>query len=101
MKPNFIIAIVLSIVVTLFALFNTASITVNFGFFKTTGPEALILIITFILGIIAGSMAAIPRRWKRWREVRSLKKALTVRQNSVENQRPDEPANATLSVSEK
>jgi|GEM_PF-1828757 len=77
MKPNLIIALVLTVAVTLFALLNTSATTVNFAFFQTTGPVALVLVLTFILGVITGSMAGLPGRWKRWREVRSLKKAIT------------------------
>ncbi len=76
MRFALVLSLLLSVLVAGFALLNTAEVTVNFGFFEATGPIALVVILTFVLGVAVGALAMVPGRLKRRKELRALKKRM-------------------------
>ncbi len=76
MRFALVLSLVLSILVAVFALLNTAEITVNFGFIEASGPIALVVILSFVLGVAVGALAMVPGRMKRRKELKALKKRL-------------------------
>ena len=77
MRFALILSLLLSVLVAGFALLNTAEVTVNFGLFEATGPIALVVILTFVLGVAVGALAMVPGRLKRRRELKTLKKSMS------------------------
>ncbi len=78
MRGTLIFALVLSVLMVIFALLNNEDMVVNFGFFDTRGPKALVLIVTFVLGVIAGVLAMLSsRRRKRHDEKRHVEATST------------------------
>ncbi|GEM_PF-2828761 len=77
MRFALILSLFLSVLVAVFALLNTAEVTVNFGLFEATGPIALVVILTFALGVVVGALAMIPGRLKRRKEMKALKKMMS------------------------
>jgi len=60
MRIFLLLALVLSLFVTVFAVQNNAPIEVSFLSWNVAGSLALILMITFVLGIIIGVMFMLP-----------------------------------------
>ena len=74
MRFTLIISLVIAVLAVVFALLNNQDVAVNFGFGDARGPLALVLMITFVIGVLTGVLGMLPGRLKRRREVRSLKK---------------------------
>lgn len=74
MRFALILSLLLAILAVVFALQNPASIDVNLGPFELYGSTALILMVTFCLGVVVGILATIPSLMKRRRRVRDLEK---------------------------
>lgn len=70
MRGTLIFALVLSVLMVIFALLNNEDMVVNFGFFDTRGPKALVLIITFVLGVLAGVLAMLSNRRSKRRQAK-------------------------------
>lgn len=65
-------ALVLLVVAILFALQNTQPIRVNLLFASTEGSAALVLVFTFILGVLVGVLALVPARLRDRRRIKQL-----------------------------
>ena len=63
MKVKYVIMIILLIIFGIFVVQNTTSVTVSFLVFDATMPRALLLILTFALGILIGIF--IPYQFKK------------------------------------
>ena len=63
MKVKYVIIFILLIIFGIFVIQNTTSVTVSFLVFDATMPRALLLIFTFVLGILIGIF--IPYRFKK------------------------------------
>lgn len=74
MRFALILSLVLAILAVVFALQNPAPIDVNLGPFELYGSTALILMVTFGIGVLVGILAAIPSLMKRRKRVRELEK---------------------------
>jgi putative membrane protein len=61
-------------VAVVFALQNPAYIDVNLGPFLINGSTALILMVTFCIGVLVGILATTPSLIKRKRRIRHLEK---------------------------
>lgn len=77
MRFALVLSLLLSVLVAVFALLNTTEVTVNFGLFEATGPIALVVILTFALGVAVGMLAMVPGRLKRRKALKTLKKSLS------------------------
>ena len=67
-----IAVIVLTLVSVIFAIQNSAVITVSFLVWELNASLALILIITLGAGILIGYLAGLPSVWKKGAEARKL-----------------------------
>jgi len=76
MQLLLIFAVTISIAAVMFAFQNTALITVSFAAWKFEGSLALILIITFGLGIIVSLLFSFSSSFKRFKEMLRLKSQL-------------------------
>lgn len=74
MRFALILSLILAILAVLFALQNPASMDVELGPFDLRGSTALILMITFCIGVVVGILAAVPSLMKRRKRVRQLEK---------------------------
>lgn len=72
LRFNLILALVLAIVAVVFALQNTQLMTVNLVVYETQGSTALILILTFGLGVLVGLISTLPSRLRARRRLREL-----------------------------
>ena len=67
-----ILAFALALITVLFAFENTDSMIINFGPYEISGSVAIILIGTFIFGIITGIIATLPSNYKRRKLLKTL-----------------------------
>lgn len=74
MRFALILSLILAILAVVFALQNPAYMDVNLGPFEINGSTALILMITFGIGVLVGILAATPSIMKRRKQVRALEK---------------------------
>jgi uncharacterized integral membrane protein len=81
-----ILALALSLLVTLFAVQNNAATEVTFLFWKLEGSLALILMVTFAAGILIGLLVSVPA-WIRAR----LKAASLERSQRRSREAPPKP----------
>lgn len=71
-----IVAIFLAILTALFALQNSAVITVSFVGWEWNASLALILILTLGIGILIGYLAGLPSSLKKGSQLRQIKRDL-------------------------
>ena len=57
-----IAVIVIAVVFILFLIQNAEVVKVNFLFWSAQAPRVIVLGITFLLGLVAGLLAALPRK---------------------------------------
>jgi putative membrane protein len=76
MRVTLIVSLIISILMVVFALQNAETMEVNLLFVATEGSKALILIITFVVGVVVGLLSAMPGRVRDRREVKRLRKQL-------------------------
>ena len=74
MRFGLLFSLLLAIVAVIFALQNPQPMDVNLLFFRTEGSTALILILTFSLGIIVGLLSSLPSRLRTRRQLKELQK---------------------------
>ena len=67
-----ILAFLLALLTVLFAFENADPMEIQFGPYQIQGSEAIVLIGTFIFGIITGILATLPSNIKRRRMLKSL-----------------------------
>lgn len=76
MRFSLLFSLALSILAVVFALQNPQPMEVNLLFFQTQGSTALVLILTFSLGILVGLLSTIPGRLRARRKLKTLKAQL-------------------------
>jgi uncharacterized integral membrane protein len=86
MRLLFVLALVLALLVTVFAVQNNATIDVSFLFWGVAGSLALVLMITLSLGILIGVLLMLPGAVSRRLEVGELRR--TVRTLEQQASRP-------------
>lgn len=74
MRFALILSLILSILAVVFALQNPGFMDVNLGPFDIRGSTALILMITFGIGVLVGILATTPSIMKRRKRIRYLEK---------------------------
>lgn len=67
-----ILAFALALITVLFAFENQNQMDIKLGPYEITGSVAIILIGTFIFGIITGIVATLPNNYKRRKLLRTL-----------------------------
>ena len=74
MRILFAVALVMALIVTIFAVQNNATTTIRFLFWSIDGSLALVLMLTLILGIIIGVLLMIPGSVRTRLKVGSLRR---------------------------
>jgi putative membrane protein len=74
MRIYLILALVLAIIVTIFAVQNIDPVNVSFLTFELNGSLALVLLITLTVGIIIGILVSAPSSLRRRMEISGLRK---------------------------
>ena len=74
MRIYLVLALILAIIVTIFAVQNNEPVDVSFLTFELNGSLALVLMITLTFGIIIGILVSAPSSLRRRMEIGSLKK---------------------------
>lgn len=74
MRFGVIFSLILAIIAVIFALQNPQTMDVNLLFFETQGSTALILMLTFALGIVVGLLSTLPKQWRARRKLKELRK---------------------------
>jgi lipopolysaccharide assembly protein A len=84
-----LLAVLISIVIVLFAVQNAGLATITFLTFHFEGSLAFILVVVFALGILSGMLVTVPSFWKmsarlrgQKRKVRALEEHEGVRKTS-------------------
>jgi putative membrane protein len=75
MRFALVLSLVLAVVAVVFALQNPQLVEVNLLFFETQGSAALVLILTFAIGVVVGILSTLPGRIRDKRELKRLKKS--------------------------
>lgn len=74
MRFGLIFSLILAVIAVLFALQNPQMMDVNLLFFETQGSTALVLIVTFGLGVVVGLLSTLPSRLRTRRKLSKLQK---------------------------
>ena len=77
MRASLIFSLLIAVIAVIFALLNPDPIEVNLLFFETQGSAALILIITFVLGVIVGMLSMLPGRIRSRKRLKALEEQLS------------------------
>lgn len=74
MRFALILSLVLAVLAVVFALQNPAYMDVNIGPWNITESTALVLMLTFSLGVVVGVLATIPTLYRRRKRIRELER---------------------------
>lgn len=74
MRIALVFSLLLAVLTVVFALQNDEPMVVDFLFFNTEGSTALVLIVTFALGVVVGLLSTLPGRIRDKRQLKKLKK---------------------------
>lgn len=77
MRFSLVIALVVAIIAVVFALQNPDPVDVSLGPFDLTGSAALVILITFVLGVAVGVLASLPSIYRRQKTIKHLKRGDT------------------------
>ena len=76
MRSTLLISLAISVLAVVFALQNGTIIDVDLGPFTFKGSVALILLITFALGVLVGILATVPSQFRSALQTHKLKKTI-------------------------
>jgi putative membrane protein len=76
MRFALVFSLLIAVLAVVFALQNPQMMEVNLLFVDTQGSTALVLIITFGLGVLVGLLSALPSRVRDRRKIKALEKSL-------------------------
>ena len=74
MRIGLVLSLLLAILAVLFAVQNPQPMEVELLFFNTEGSTALVLILTFGLGVTVGLLSSLPGRIRARRKLKALQK---------------------------
>lgn len=74
MRSGIIFSLILAIGAVIFALANPQPMEVDFLIFETSGSTALVLIVTFGVGVLVGLLSTFPTLLRKRRQLKSLQK---------------------------
>lgn len=105
MRFGLLFSLLLAILAVIFALQNPQPMDVNLLFFETEGSTALILIVTFGLGVVVGLLSTLPTQLRTRRKLKKLQKSqesesepsspVTSPKSSSESSRPSGTSDAS------
>ena len=76
MRLFIVLALLIAIVIIVFALQNSAIVTISFLSFHYTGSLAFIVVVLFTLGLLAGLLISLPSILKKHLALREHKKKI-------------------------
>lgn len=76
MRVALVFSLLLAVLAVVFALQNPQQMDVNLLFIETRGSTALVLIVTFSIGVLVGLLSTLPSRIRNRRQISKLKKEL-------------------------
>lgn len=79
-----IVSLLIAVLAIVFAVQNAAPVTVTFLLWQFKGSLALILLLTFVLGVVVALLAVLPGIVRRSREIAGYKKKLSEAQRLSE-----------------
>lgn len=101
MRFGLIFSLLIAVIAVVFALQNPQMMEVNLFFFSTQGSAALILIVTFGIGVLVGLLSTLPGRIRDRRRIKSLEKSLQKVQDasfsSPSSSKPSSPSSSSTS----
>jgi lipopolysaccharide assembly protein A len=65
MKVKLLISVIIALLLVIFAVQNANEIDINFWFWSVKGSLAVVLLITFLLGIVVGMLSALPSLFRK------------------------------------
>ncbi|MFB6272443.1 MAG: LapA family protein [Salinibacter sp.] len=74
MRLGLLFSLILAIGAVIFALANPGTMEVDFVLFETSGSTALILLLTFGLGVIVGLLCTLPNLLRKRSKLKTLQK---------------------------
>ena len=83
MQLFIVLALVIAIALVLFALQNSTIVTVSFLLFHYSGSLALILVLVFTSGLLAGILISLPSLLRKSAAVREQKRRITQLEQGV------------------
>lgn len=83
MNRIYIITIILLVAALIFAIQNTAATELHFLFWKFQGSQALMTILMFVVGFIAGWILEARKVWIRNSKIKTIQKKLDEMQKAV------------------
>lgn len=75
MRGALIVSLLLAIAAAVFAIQNPNETSLNVGPYEITASTALVIIVTFVLGVLVGILASLPGRMRQRKRVRHLERA--------------------------
>ncbi len=87
-----VLALLIAIAIVIFALQNSAIVTVSFLSFHYNGSLALILVVVFTLGLLAGLLISIPSLLRKSADIREQKRRVKQLQESISRSTASDPA---------
>ncbi len=84
MRGMFVLAILLSVAISIFALANNELTEINYLFGSTEVPKALLILLSLAFGVLIMFLFNIPAWWRNRREKSALKKQIQTLQNKLD-----------------
>lgn len=91
MRFALILSLILAVFAVVFALGNPGYTDVNLGFTALRASTALVLMVTFGIGVVVGILAAVPTLVQRRRKIRKLESRLAETSPAATYTAPTEP----------
>lgn len=85
-----VIGLILVLIVVIFAVLNSQTVPVNFGFTKITGPLILIILGSAILGALIGLLTSTTTLLKQKKQVKELQSEIEVYKTDADKLAQDE-----------
>ena len=104
MRIFFVVALILALLVTVFAVQNNQPITISFLFWSIEGSLALVLMVTLVLGIVIGVLLMAPGSVRSRLQIGGLQRSvrsLEQEKESIATEPPQSEAEPAESSEEK
>ncbi|MFD1899728.1 LapA family protein [Enterococcus termitis] len=85
-----VIGLVLVLVIVVFAVLNSQSVPVNFGFAKISGPLILTILGSAIIGALIGLLTSTTTIWNQKKQIKELEKTIETYKNDTDEMAQEE-----------
>jgi len=96
MQVFLIAALIVAILAVVFAIQNAVPVTVGFLTWRFEGSLALVLLITFALGVITSLLFSLPGMIRRRRTISDLRRKIQSQERSLRGEREALPSSEPL-----